>query len=194
MNMLKNCKRLVSVLLCVILALSVFSVCSFAAGGLKYSVDEFGNARLDYCSKSCDGVVKVPSTVRIDGKTYNVKTIGDEAFLGCENITEIRIAEGVTSIGNRAFKNCTSLTRIDVPSTLISCQYDAFDGCGKIRVNCYKSNYQFFTVYGFADNLEINVVDGDLDEETTKTANSIVDLIKAFFAKILAFFRNLGKK
>lgn len=192
--MLKSCKKIVSVLLCVILALSVFSVCSFAAGSLKYSVDEFGYARLDSCSKSCSGTVKVPSKVKIDSKTYEVKTIGDEAFLGCEEVTVIKIAEGVTSIGNRAFKNCTSLTQIDVPSTLISCQYDAFDGCGKIKVNCYKSNYQFFSVYGFADNLEINVIDGDLNETETKTANSIIDLIKSLIAKIIAFFSGLSKK
>ena len=194
MNMLKSCKKIVSVVLCVILALSVFSVCSFAAGSLKYSVDEFGYARLDSCSKTAAGVIKVPATVKIDSKTYEVKSIGDEAFLGCENVTRINIAEGVTSIGNRAFKNCTSLTEIDVPSTMISCQYDAFDGCGTIKVNCYKSNYQFFTVYGFADNLEINVVDGDLDEEQTKATNSIIDLIKSLIAKILAFFQSLGKK
>ena len=192
--MLKTCKKIVSVLLCVILALSVFSVCGFAAGGLKYSVDEFGYARLDSCSKSCSGTVKVPSKVTIDSKTYEVKSIGDEAFLGCEEVTVIKIAEGVTSIGNRAFKNCTSLTQIDVPSTLISCQYDAFDGCGKIKVNCYKSNYQFFTVYGFADNLEINVIDGELNETETKTANSIIDLIKNLITKIIKFFRGLGKK
>lgn len=192
--MLKTCKRMVSVLLCVVLALSVFSVCSFAAGTFTYSLDEFGNARLDSCRKSASGTVTVPSKVTIDSKTYEVKSIGDEAFLDCEEVTAIKISEGITSIGNRAFKNCTSLTQIDIPSTLISCQYDAFDGCGKIKVNCYKSNYQFFTVYGFADNLEINVLDGDLDETQTQTANSIIDLIKALIAKIIAFFQNLGKK
>lgn len=193
MNMLKSLKKSISVLLCVVLALSALSVFSFAASDLKFSVDEFGRARLDSCNKSVSGVVKVPAKVTIDSKTYDVKSIGDEAFMGCVNITAIEIAEGVTTIGNRAFKNCTSLERLDVPASLISCQYDAFDGCGQVTVNCYKSNYQFFTVYGFADNLIINVLDGDLDEEETKTANSIIDLIKAIFAKILAFFRSLAK-
>lgn len=191
--MMKTFKKSIAVLLCVVLALSALSVFSFAAGVLTYSIDEFGNARLDSCNKSYSGVVKVPAKVTIDSKTYDVKSIGDEAFMDCTGVTAIKIAEGVTNIGNRAFKNCTSLEQLDVPSTLISCQYDAFDGCGQVTVNCYKSNYQFFTVYGFADNLVINVLDGDLDEEETKTANSIIDLIKAIFAKILAFFRSLVK-
>lgn len=193
MNMLKSFKKTISVLLCVIFALSAFAVCPSAAGMLTFSVDEFGNARLDSCSTSCYGEVKVPAKVTIDSKTYEVKAIGDEAFMDCEGITKITISEGVTTIGNRAFKNCASLTELDVPSTLISCQYDAFDGCEKVTVNCYKSNYQFFTVYGFSDNIVINVIDGDLDEESTKTANGIVDLIKKLLAKILAFFRSLIK-
>ncbi|MGN1195785.1 MAG: leucine-rich repeat domain-containing protein [Acutalibacteraceae bacterium] len=192
--MWKSFKKSISVLLCVIFALSALSVCSSAAGVLTYSVDEFGHAVLDSCSTSYYGVVNVPAKVTIDSKTYEVKTIGDEAFMNCEGVTAIKIAEGVTSIGNRAFKNCTSLTEIDIPSTLISCQYDAFDGCEKVTVNCYKSNYQFFTVYGFSDNLVINVVDGELDEQKTQTANSIIDLIKAILEKIIAFFRNLVKK
>ena len=186
--MMKTLKKTFCVMLCLIFAFSAFAVCSSAAGALEYSVDEFGHARLDSCSTSYYGVVKIPATVTIDSKTYDVKSIGDEAFLDCKGVTQIKIAEGVTSIGNRAFKNCTSLTEIDVPSTLISCQYDAFDGCGAVTVNCYKSNYQFFTVYGFADNLVINVVDSELDEQETKTAIGIFDIIKAIILKILALF------
>lgn len=192
--MLKSLKKSIAVLLCVVFALSAFAVFPSAAGPLQYSVDEFGHARLDSCDTSYYGVVTVPAKVKIDSKTYEVKTIGDEAFMGCEGVTAIKIAEGITAIGNRAFKNCTALTQLDVPSTLISCQYDAFDGCEEVTVNCYKSNYQFFTVYGFSGNIKINVVDGDLDEQETQAANSIMDLIRTIFAKILAFFRNLVKK
>ena len=39
-----------------------------------------------------------------------VTSIGEEAFYGCENLTNITIPEGVTSIGEDAFSECENLT------------------------------------------------------------------------------------
>ena len=84
--------------------------------------------------------IKVPKTVLIDGKTYkvtaiannafkrnakitsveigdNVKTIGTSAFEGCTKITKVTIGKGVTKIGNSTFKNCKKLRTLVVKST-----------------------------------------------------------------------------
>lgn len=43
------------------------------------------------------------------------KSISNEAFKNCENITTVTIPESVTSIGNYAFYGCSSLTSITLP-------------------------------------------------------------------------------
>lgn len=57
-----------------------------------------------------------------------VKEIGDYAFSGCKNITEINIPDGVTRIGNEAMKGCEGLTGIKLPETLEEIGYNALAG------------------------------------------------------------------
>lgn len=57
-----------------------------------------------------------------------VKEIGDYAFSGCKNITEINIPDGVTRIGNEAMKGCEGLTGIRLPETLEEIGYNALAG------------------------------------------------------------------
>lgn len=58
----------------------------------------------------------------------DVTAIGDNAFLGFQNITSISFEDGnkVTKIGNNAFKNMTSLSSIVLPSGVTSIGYSAF--------------------------------------------------------------------
>ncbi|MGN0468758.1 MAG: leucine-rich repeat domain-containing protein [Acutalibacteraceae bacterium] len=187
--MKKKLRKAMSVLLCIAILASVVAVSSFAASGVfNFKVTDFGYAELVSCSKSASGEITVPQTVKIDGKEYNVKSIGDNAFEGCASITRITISEGVTTIGAKAFASCTKLKAVDVPSTLLTCSYDAFDDCNTVTVNCYKSNYQFFTVFGFADNIKVNVVDGELDEEKTENVNSFVEILRRLIKTILSWF------
>ena len=187
--MKKSTKKLFSILLALVLALGVLSITSFAAGAkLTYVVNEFGQAVLKSCGTDAKGTVTIDSKVTIDGKEYEVKAIGDEAFKGCNSVTRITIPEGVKTIGVKAFAGCQSLNTVDIQKTLIKCDYDAFVDCGTVTVNCYKSNYQFFAVYGFGDNLKINILDDDLDEQQTTAVNSIVEFIRQLILKILSWF------
>ena len=45
----------------------------------------------------------------------SVTNIGDNAFYGCQSLTNINIPNSVTSIGNDAFGRCYSLTSINIP-------------------------------------------------------------------------------
>ena len=58
-----------------------------------------------------------------------VKSIGDNAFVGCTSLPSIDIPASVTSIGDNAFVGCTSLTRIDIPTGVTSIGDDAFASC-----------------------------------------------------------------
>ena len=57
-----------------------------------------------------DSEVVIPSSIQINGTTYNVTSIGDEAFYNCSSLTSITIPNSVTSIGSYAFSFCSSLT------------------------------------------------------------------------------------
>ncbi len=50
-----------------------------------------------------------------------VKAIGDRAFLGCETLEKITVAEGVTSIGKHAFKECPLLAFAEGGEGLTEC-------------------------------------------------------------------------
>ena len=190
-------KRGFSVLLCVLLLCGLLSIfpASAASSPLTFEKSTFVEddfAILKACDTSASGKITVPSTVKIDGKTCNVKFIGKKAFSGCDKITEITIPEGVTQIESKAFENCTSLKTVNLPATLMSCEYDAFTGCEDVTVNCHESNYQFFAVYGFSDNIYVNVVDSDMTPEQTHKMNTLVDFIKQFFNWLVNLFK--GKK
>jgi len=57
------------------------------------------------CPESRTGIVSIPDSVA---------TITDEAFKGCQYLTEITVGTGVSSIGGSAFYACRSLTNITV--------------------------------------------------------------------------------
>ena len=61
-----------------------------------------------------------------------VTEIGDEAFLGCENLLFVRIPDGVTHIGGSAFARCKKLTRVSVPDSLKSIGDRAFWFCDSL--------------------------------------------------------------
>lgn len=64
----------------------------------------------------------------IDGAT----SIGESAFEGCRNLTDVVISSGVTSIGEEAFESCEKLTNTSISSILkeaTSIGEGAFRGC-----------------------------------------------------------------
>lgn len=75
------------------------------------------NEAFCYCSKL--------EEVRFSGRS-NVRSIGDEAFRGCYNLTRINLPEGLETIGEECFQDCNNLRRIDLPSTLRSIGKGAF--------------------------------------------------------------------
>ncbi len=59
----------------------------------------------------------------------DASSIPENAFLNCENITTITLADGVSMIGESAFENCTGLTEIILPDSLSNIDAAAFRGC-----------------------------------------------------------------
>ena len=66
----------------------------------------------------------------------NITTIGDSAFSGCTNLTEVEFAEGsgnITQINASAFAGCTSLTSVkNMPNSIKTIGASAFKGCSDL--------------------------------------------------------------
>ena len=57
----------------------------------------------------------------------SLKTIGNDAFLGCYGLTSVVIPEGVTSVGAYAFEQCSAIKTITVPASATKFGDHAFD-------------------------------------------------------------------
>lgn len=74
-------------------------------------------------------IVKVNKDIAV-GKIVvpeTFKNIAEEAFMGCNQLTELELPE-ITTVGARAFKGCTSLERLSILN-FTSIGDEAFSGC-----------------------------------------------------------------
>ena len=93
-------------------------------------------AECEYCVGSDNYTelksVEIPSSVIHNGGTYNVVSIGPNAFLFCTGLISITIPKSVTTIGYAAFRYCSNLTSISIPNTIKSIGARAFYSCDNL--------------------------------------------------------------
>ena len=75
------------------------------------------------------GSITIPETITKDGVSYNVTSIGYDAFYGCTDLTSITLHDGISNIGGSAFMNCTGLTSINIPDAITSIEPETFRNC-----------------------------------------------------------------
>ena len=78
---------------------------------------------------SYSGNIIIPSTVFYDGADYCVTSIGNMAFLGCEELTSVSLPNSIVDIEERAFSDCISLTSVILSDSLNNIGKSAFSGC-----------------------------------------------------------------
>ncbi len=88
---------------------------SFYVGNISYSITTNGDVRVaGYKSGKPLGNMNIPSTVRYNGRTYSVTSIGSQAFYGCKTIESVSIPASVTTIEAGAFNWCSNLVSVSM--------------------------------------------------------------------------------
>lgn len=100
--------------------------------GIRYAI--VSDTELSVASKPSGytGEVTIPSEVTIDGATYSVTSIGEEAFIRCRDLTAIVMPETITKICKRAFYYCRGLSEIVIPNSVIEIEEEAFCDCDSV--------------------------------------------------------------
>ena len=99
--------------------------------GLYYNLDDANQtAEVTTNPDAYSGDIIIPSSVEYGTLTYNVTSIGVNAFRNCEGVTNVTIPNSVTVIAKKAFQNCPSLTAVKLPEGLTQIGSYAFSATG----------------------------------------------------------------
>ena len=63
----------------------------------------------------------------------NCETIGDEAFSGCNSLTDITLGSSVKILGDKVFYTCKNLENVEIPSTVTDIGEKTFYSCPKLK-------------------------------------------------------------
>lgn len=134
-------KKIICTLIAFVVAFCSLSVVALAAsdkiapaGWFDYEIeveDDVGKVvYITELKEDVEGKLIIPKEIK--GK--KVIGIDDEAFLGCDEITEILVSPYVCFIGKEAFAECTSLEKITIPNGLLGIDDEAFRNCSSLEV------------------------------------------------------------
>ena len=96
------------------------------------------------------GKVTIPKTINVKGDAYVVKTIGEEAFKNCTNLTSVSLPSSIVTIGSSSFYDCTNLASITIPDNTKEILWGAFSGCTSITKIKIPNSVEEIGYYAFS--------------------------------------------
>ena len=105
-----------------------FTKNEYDVNGTSYQVD--GDEATLSDGTDSKGNVEIPTTIEIEGTTYKVTSIADNAFSGNTSVTSIIIPEGIVKIGDNAFDGCSILMYISIGKDITEIGNKAFANIG----------------------------------------------------------------
>ena len=93
--------------------------------------------------------------VKIDGIT----NVGNDTFIGCNNLKEAVLSDTITKIGNSAFRDCVSLESFQIPSSVKSVGHYAFYACESLGVIALPEGVQTVGNHAFRNCVNLKFVE-----------------------------------
>lgn len=111
---------------------AVGTVLTDAAQTGRYRIKS--QSTVEYVSPVKKGVRKVviPASVTIEGRSYQVTSVGAKAFRNQKKLTTVGIGKKVTVIGKEAFRGCARLKKVTMPKSLTRIGAKAFYQCSSL--------------------------------------------------------------
>ena len=111
----------------------------FTAGQIKYKITSTAKGKAAVQAKASKSKkaksLAIPATVKKNGTTYAVTSVGSSAFKNCKKLKKATIGNNVATIGKNAFSGCKALRKITVKTTrLKKIGKNAFKGIHKKAV------------------------------------------------------------
>jgi len=151
---------------------------TFIIDGIIYTVKDDNLEVSGYDDATFTGVASIVSKLKYNGQTFDVVSIGDEAFRECTSLTSVTIPESVTSIGVNAFYYCISLPSVTIPNGVTSIGNVAFCVCSSLTSVTIGNGVTSigYEVFSYCSNLaSIKVETGNLTYDSRDNCNAIIE-------------------
>ena len=109
----------------------------FVVSGIYYRKNGTNTVEVTYRDANYNtysGGIIIPGSITVNGTTYTVNAVGDNAFRNCASLSDVTLSANIKTIATRAFWNSTKLTNIySVPSSLTTIGDYAFNLCSSLK-------------------------------------------------------------
>ena len=99
---------------------------------IYYSING-DNVTVTFGDQKYNGIIRIPSIVNYNGNTYNVTSIGKNAFYYCRSLESIELPASITKIDEYAFYECESLKSANIPTNVRYIGDNAYVYCKAIE-------------------------------------------------------------
>ena len=133
----------------------------------------FQGSHFDSYSNEYSGNIVIPESVLFEGNTFQVTSIGTNAFSYCSDLTSVTIPQSVTSIGYWAFRDCSGLTSVNIPNSVKTIEDGVF-----FRCSCLTS----ITIPNSVTSIESDAFNGCSSLTTVTIPNSVISIgVETFY-------------
>ena len=177
-----------------------FTQTIYSVGDDTYEIIGEGTVTIKRSNQT--GSVEISNTVEINGYTYLVTAIADNAFKDNSEIKSVTIENGIKAIGDKAFSGCVNLIAINIGKDVNTIGHKAFADIGTASFVRKRSNdASIITVNCYAESVPLSATDAfentPIDTGLLLVEDSSVDAYKAAspwngFGKIIGFEEAAG--
>ena len=176
-----------------------FTQVEFVIDDVTYEISGEGTVTIKGSDQKDE--VTIDATVVINGQTYRVTAIADNAFKENQSITSVTIPDGINTIGDNAFNGCIGLIVINIGKDVQSIGNKAFANVGTASAARTRSEEGMLIVNCYAESVPQTATDAfentPIENGTLMVEDNSVNAYKATspwsgFGRILGFDEAAG--